>query len=246
MTGSVFIYSSPSCLSENKKGKLSFDKGGNIMTYKAYVFDAYGTLFDVHSVMEKIHEFFPDKGNEISKEWRSRQVHYFLVRQLINDYRPFSEITESALKDALLYCGVNAKPDMIADLMREYEQLTPYDEVTSLSERFPEHTFTIFSNGTSAMLEPLLRHNNLTGTFGLLSADDPKVYKPHPDAYQYAQEQLGLKKEEILFFSSNPWDITGAASYGFHTAWVNRNDQKWPELGIKPTYIIDNLTEIPE
>ncbi|WP_158290495.1 haloacid dehalogenase type II [Halobacillus salinus] len=216
------------------------------MTYKAYVFDAYGTLFDVHSVMEKIHEFFPDQGDEISKEWRSRQVHYFLVRQLIDAYRPFSEITEWALKDALLYSGVNAKPDMVADLMREYEQLTPYEEVNSLKQRFPDRTLTIFSNGTNAMLEPLLEHNDLTDTFGLLSADAPKVYKPHPDAYHYAQEQLGLEKEEILFFSSNPWDITGAASYGFHTAWVNRKEQKWPELGMEPTHILNDLTDIPK
>ncbi|RWZ55007.1 haloacid dehalogenase type II [Halobacillus fulvus] len=200
--------------------------------YKAYVFDAYGTLFDVHSVMERIHDHFPDKGEQISQEWRSRQVHYFLVRQLVQGYVPFSDITHWALKDALRYSGASVDSDVTEDLMKQYEKLQPYKEVHDLSDRNPDKTLTIFSNGTRAMLEPLLANNQLESSFDLLSADDPKVYKPHPKAYQHAQEELGFEKDEILFFSSNPWDITGAASYGFHTAWVNRNDDKWPELGI--------------
>ncbi|RDY70427.1 haloacid dehalogenase type II [Halobacillus trueperi] len=216
------------------------------MTYKAYVFDAYGTLFDVHSVMKKIHQFFPDQGPKVSEEWRSRQVHYFLVRQLIQGYKPFTDITRWALLDALAYSNVDVKPDVVDDLMHEYEQLQPYDEVPSLKQNHQDKTFTIFSNGTRSMLEPLLENNQLKEDFNLLSADDVEVYKPHPNAYSYAHEQLGFEKEEILFFSSNPWDITGAASYGFHTAWVNRKQQKWPELGINPTHIISNLNEIPD
>jgi 2-haloacid dehalogenase len=216
------------------------------MSYKAYVFDAYGTLFDVHSVMEKIHGHYPDKGASISQQWRERQIHYFLVRQLIQGYRPFNEITRWALEDALAFNDVTIKPDIVDDLMKQYEKLKPYDEVSTFSKNHPDKTFTIFSNGTRSMLEPLLNHNKLTDIFDLLSADDVQIYKPHPDAYNYAQEKLACKKEEILFFSSNPWDITGAAAFGFHTAWVNRKEQKWPELGIEPTYIIQNLEEIPD
>ncbi|MCA0984651.1 haloacid dehalogenase type II [Halobacillus yeomjeoni] len=216
------------------------------MSYKAYVFDAYGTLFDVHSVMERIHEHYPDKGSTISQQWRDRQIHYFLVRQLINGYKPFSEITRWALLDALSISEVEIKSEIVDDLMKQYEKLQPYSEVSHLSEQHPDKKFTIFSNGTRSMLEPLLEHNQLEETFDLLSADDAQVYKPHPDAYHFAQKELEYDKDEILFFSSNPWDITGAASYGFHTAWVNRKEQKWPELGVEPTYIIQDLNEIPE
>lgn len=215
------------------------------MSYKAYVFDAYGTLFDVHSVMEKIHEYYPDQGASISQQWRDRQIHYFMVRQLIQGYRPFHEITRWALEDALAFSDVTIKPDVVEDLMKQYEKLQPYDEVSTFSDQHPDKTFTIFSNGTRSMLEPLLEHNKLTDTFDLLSADDVEVYKPHAEAYRYALEKLDCSKDEVVFFSSNPWDITGAASYGFHTAWVNRKQEKWPELGIEPTYIIQNLNEIP-
>lgn len=246
----VFMRSSPlssleRCLSFQQRGKHTTWKGVEVM-YKAYVFDAYGTVFDVHSVMEKIHQFYPEKGEAISQKWRSNQIHYFLVRQLIQDYRPFTDITRWALLDALSTSGVEVKEEVVSELMEEYQHLSPYEEVASMSEKHPDKTFTIFSNGTTSMLEPLLENNQLSDTFQLLSADDVQVYKPHPEAYAYAQEKLGLNKEDILFFSSNPWDITGAASYGFHTAWVNRKEQKWPELGIEPTYIIDNLINIPQ
>ncbi len=216
------------------------------MSYKAYVFDAYGTLFDVHSVKDKIHEIFPDKGEVISQEWRSRQIHYFLVRQLIQGYEPFDKITQWALLDALAYSGEEEEEETVKTLMKQYEKLTPYKEVSTLAKKHAEKKFTIFSNGTRDMLEPLLRYNQLTQMFGLLSANDQQIYKPHPKAYQYAQDELGEKKEEILFFSSNPWDIAGAAQFGFHTAWVNRNQMKWPELGSQPDYIIQNLNEIPD
>ncbi|MFC7064129.1 haloacid dehalogenase type II [Halobacillus seohaensis] len=215
------------------------------MNYKAYVFDAYGTLFNVHSVIEAIHEFFPEKGPQISEKWRSSQVHYFLIRQLIDDYVPFETITRSALQDALAYYNAKGNDETIDYLMKQYEKLKPYEEVHFLKKQHPDKELTIFSNGTRSMLEPLLENNQLTSSFSLLTADDVNVYKPHPKAYKYAQEKLQIDQDDILFFSSNPWDIAGATQYGFHTAWVNRQNLKWPELGVKPTHTIPDLSEIP-
>ncbi|MFG6148021.1 haloacid dehalogenase type II [Halobacillus sp. B23F22_1] len=216
------------------------------MNYKAFVFDAYGTLFDVHSVAQAIQKHFPNKGSQISEVWRSSQVHYFMVRQLIGGYVPFDELTRWALYDALSKNDVEPHEETISTLMKQYEHLSPFEEVRDLQKHYPHHNLTIFSNGTKSMLEPLLENNQLSHFFSLLSADEPKVYKPHREAYAYAQKQLNVGKEEILFFSSNPWDIAGATQFGFHTAWVNRQNQKWPELGIKPSYIIKDLNEIPE
>ncbi|MFC7321910.1 haloacid dehalogenase type II [Halobacillus campisalis] len=215
------------------------------MSYKAYIFDAYGTLFDVHSVMDAIHDHFPDKGPQVSEQWRSRQIHYFMVRQLIDGYVSFDQVTRWALKDALVSSGAEADNETINHLMKQYEKLKPYDEVPFLKEKHPEKELTIFSNGTKSMLKPLLDNNQLAESFLQLSADTPKVYKPHPDAYHFAEDKLQASQDEILFFSSNPWDVAGAAQYGFDTAWVNRNEQKWPELGIEPTHILHDLTDIP-
>ncbi|UOR11697.1 haloacid dehalogenase type II [Halobacillus amylolyticus] len=215
------------------------------MSYQAYVFDAYGTLFDVHSVKDTIHGHYPEKGPSISEEWRQRQVHYFMIRQLIQGYQPFDTVTKWALVDALAMNDVKYNDETVQKLMDQYQHLQPYSEVSHLAEKNPDKQLTIFSNGTRSMLQPLLENNQLTNTFSLISADDTKVYKPHPEAYQFAQSKLNQQKEEILFFSSNPWDIAGATHYGFHTAWVNRNGAKWPELGLKPNHILTDLQEIP-
>ncbi|WP_163526852.1 haloacid dehalogenase type II [Halobacillus ihumii] len=216
------------------------------MNYQAYVFDAYGTLFDVHSVKDAIHRSYPEKGPDISKDWRDRQIHYCMIRQLIQGYRPFDLVTKWALIDALAANDADYNEETIEQLMNQYQRLEPYNEVSQLAVNNPHKELTIFSNGTRSMLHPLLENNQLTNSFSLISADDPKVYKPHPDAYRFAQEKLNQEKEDILFFSSNPWDIAGAAQYGFHTAWVNRNQAKWPELGLQPTHTLKNLSHIPD
>ncbi len=213
------------------------------MSVKAFVFDAYGTLFDVHTVMDKLNEVFPDKGEAISQEWRRRQVHYFMIRQLIEGYKPFDDITRWALIDALKINNVNYSYDQIEALMEAYKHLTPYDEVKNVLDELNNHQkeLVIFSNGTMDMLEPLLSNNEMEETIGLLSADQISVYKPDPRAYQFASDQLGLAPKDILFMSSNPWDIAGANSFGFQTAWINRGGTHWPELGLEPDHEFDQL-----
>ncbi|WP_028783730.1 haloacid dehalogenase type II [Thalassobacillus devorans] len=213
--------------------------------FDAYVFDAYGTLFDVHSVTEKLEEKYPDKGKTISQEWRRRQVHYFMIRQLIDGYLPFDQITRNALIDGLKFNRVDFKPNDLEELMDAYLHLQPYEEVGSVKNHLPDNSLTIFSNGTPSMLYPLLENNQLKDTFQILSADEPKVYKPVAQAYAYAQKQLQIAaSKDVLFLSSNPWDIAGAKNYGFTTAWVNRQQSEWPSLDIKPDHIFDNLNDL--
>lgn len=216
------------------------------MEAKAYVFDAYGTLFDVHTVIDKLNDFFPDKGEAISHEWRNRQVHYFFIRQMIEGYRPFDDITRWALVDALKMNQVNYSYDQVEALMEAYTHLKPYDEVGYVLRNLNnfQKELVIFSNGTMEMLKPLLENNALENTIGLLSADQIQVYKPDPRAYQFAADQIGLEAEDILFMSSNPWDITGAKSFGFRTAWINRGKNIWPEIGLEPDNEFENLEGI--
>jgi len=215
------------------------------MDAKAFVFDAYGTLFDVHTVMDKLNDFFPDKGEAISQEWRNRQVHYFFIRQVIEGYRPFDDITRWALVDALKINQVHYSYDQVEALMEAYARLNPYDEVDQvLRDLNNQKELVIFSNGTMEMLEPLLENNALENTIGLLSADQIQVYKPDPRAYQFSADQIGYEAEEILFMSSNPWDITGAKSFGFQTAWINRGKSIWPEIGFEPDYEFESLEGI--
>jgi 2-haloacid dehalogenase len=218
------------------------------MTIKAYVYDAYGTLFDVHSVSEKAESIFKGYGKTISEQWRKKQVEYFMLHQLTRKYKPFSEITRNALLYTLKNLSLQRKENEIDTLMQSYLELEVYDEVHDTLEILQKQNKKqmIFSNGNYEMLNPLVEKRELNHLLNVLSVDDVKQYKPAPAAYKYALETLGVEPNEVLFMSSNFWDITGASSFGFKTAWINRAELEIDELGIKPDYIYKDLRGLLE
>jgi 2-haloacid dehalogenase len=213
------------------------------MTIKAYVFDAYGTLFDVHSVTNSAESLFPGKGKAISEQWRKKQVEYFMLHQLTGNYQPFSDVTHNALLYTLKSLSLSCKKSELQTLMNAYLELDVYPEVKDVLQTLKEKRKAqlIFSNGTYSMLNPLVKNRQLDSLISVLSVDDVKQYKPAPASYKYVVEKLGLKRHEVLFMSSNFWDITGAASFGFRTCWINRNRNEVDELGVKPDYILEDL-----
>ncbi|KZE69317.1 haloacid dehalogenase [Fictibacillus phosphorivorans] len=218
------------------------------MTIKAYIYDAYGTLFDVHSVTEKAEFLFKGHGKEISEEWRKKQVEYFMLHQLTERYIPFSEITRNALLYTLKKLSLPCNEDALDHLMTAYLELQTYEDVHETLQQLQNSDVKqlIYSNGTNDMLQPLVKKRKLDGLLHVLSVDDIKQYKPSPAAYKYAHEELGVNRDEVLFMSSNFWDITGAASYGFKTAWINRAKLPLDLLGIKPDFEFRNLSELLE
>lgn len=218
------------------------------MTIKAYVYDAYGTLFDVHSVSEKAESIFKGYGKTISEQWRKKQVEYFMLHQLTGNYKPFSEITRNALLYTLKNFSLQGNEDALDNLMQSYLELEVYDEVRDTLEILQKQNKKqiIFSNGNYEMLNPLVEKRELNPLQKVLSVDDVKQYKPAPAAYQYVLETLGVEPHEVLLMSSNFWDITGASSFGFKTAWINRAELIMDELGIKPDYIFNNIKAITE
>ncbi|UXH43029.1 haloacid dehalogenase type II [Rossellomorea vietnamensis] len=217
------------------------------LTIKAFVFDAYGTLFDVHSVIEKCNELFPDKGEEISQVWRQKQLEYSFLRQLMGTYTTFFSITRDALHYACVQVGVDLTDEKEKVLLDAYLELTHYEEVESVLGELTSHQTAIFSNGSLDMLSPLVEQSSFGSLLDeVLTVDEVKQFKPTPMAYQLVLKKLGVKREEVLFMSSNPWDIAGAANFGFHTAWINRQDKVMDELGVKPDFVYRDLNGILE
>lgn len=215
------------------------------MAIQALVFDVYGTLFDVHSVKEQAEALYPDHGEAISKRWREKQLEYSFLRQLNGQYVPFSQVTQDALRYTLLELKLHVTEEQITTLMETYLTLDVYPEVSSVLETMADKRLVVFSNGSHDMLDPLIEQSGLADRFEhLVSVDDIKQYKPAPASYMHALNTLGLKREEILFMSSNGWDITGAKSFGFKTAWINRNGLPVEELNLDPDRIYDDLTGI--
>ena len=214
---------------------------------KALVFDVYGTLFDVNSVKEKCDELYKGHGEEISVSWRQKQLEYFFLRQLMGQYEPFSKITLDALKYTLQKLNLEFSEEEGQVLMEAYTQLEVYPEVERVLNGMKAKKLAVFSNGSRDMLEPLIRNSGLTSLFDeVISVDDIKQYKPTTASYAYALKTLGVRREEVLFMSSNGWDISGAKNFGFQTAWINRAELPVEELGMAPDGIYKDLNGILE
>lgn len=207
---------------------------------EAFVFDAYGTLYDVHSVAARCESCFPGKGAQLSQLWRAKQLEYTWQRSLMQRYAPFSTVTREALAYACEALGLGLSVAQMEGLMGEYLTLKLYPEVKSALGAFRTKT-AILSNGSPDMLDPLVRHSGLRFD-AVISVDELKVYKPAPQVYELAVKKLGTR--DIGFVSSNCWDAIGAKSYGFEVYWINRGDAPLDRLGFKPDRLLKSLDEV--
>jgi 2-haloacid dehalogenase len=208
------------------------------MTLDALVFDAYGTLYDVHSVTQRCERCFPGQGARLSQLWRAKQLEYTWQRSLMQRYVPFSQVTREALEYSCAALGLAFD----ASLMQEYLKLELFPEVRPALARLPVIK-AIRSNGSPDLLEPLVRHSGLAFE-AVLSVDELRVFKPAPQVYELAVRRLGVPKERIGFVSSNCWDAIGAKSYGFRVWWVNRGGAPLDRLGFTPDEVVETLDEI--
>ena len=198
-----------------------------------FVFDAYGTLFDVHSVAREHAGLLGPNWPRLSEIWRNKQLEYTWIFAGLGQHVPFREITRLSLLYALRVTGLD---EAIAPrLLESYQRLAVFREVETVLRALKARgaKLAILSNGDTDMLDDLIENANLTGVFdALISVRVAGTFKPVPKVYALATEVFEVKPEEITFLSSNRWDIAGAASFGFQTVWVNRagNPDEYPDL----------------
>ena len=212
---------------------------------RGYVFDAYGTLFDVHSVIEAGREIASDPA-ALSLLWRQKQLEYTWLRSLMGRYEDFWSVTAAALRHAIRRLGLSASEAQIARLLDAYLTLACFPEVKDALARLEGRPRAILSNGSPRMLDaavassgigPLLQH--------VISVDAVKTYKPSPAVYALGPKAIGIPASDLLFVSSNAWDVAGAKSSGFQVAWCNRTRAPAEELGFAADYEITRLDELP-
>jgi 2-haloacid dehalogenase len=212
------------------------------MKLDALVFDAYGTLFDVHSVLRRCETCWPGKGATLSAAWRAKQLEYTWQRSLMRAYRPFSEVTRDALKHSCEALGLPLSRGQEDDLMGEYLKLALFPDVAL--QELPGKK-AILSNGSPDMLDPLVKQSGLRFD-AVLSVDELKIFKPAPEVYALAVKRLGVEAERIGFVSSNCWDALGAKAFGFNVFWINRSGAPVDRLGPRPDAILKSLGDLTE
>ncbi|CAB3791630.1 (S)-2-haloacid dehalogenase [Paraburkholderia fynbosensis] len=231
---------------------------------KAVIFDAYGTLFDVHSVIAAAEQMFPGHGDALSQLWRQKQIEYTQLRTLAAPagkpgahYRPFWDITLDALRFAAKklqltlgraaekrlmdeYACLSAFPDAVPALRalrdaaaRQATASTP--STPAAEEPMARLGLAILSNGNPQMLDIALKSAGMNGLFDhVLSVDTVRTYKPSPAAYALGTRAFDALPRDIVFVSSNGWDVAGATWFGFTTFWLNRQNAPAEELGVAP------------
>lgn len=212
---------------------------------KALVFDAYGTLFDVHSVIATCNRYFPEQGPALSKAWRAKQLEYTWLRSLMGRYEDFWQVTEAALVFACKTLNLPCPPATRAELMEAYLHLDPYPEVLPSLKALSNYPLAILSNGSPRMLQAAVESAGLQGIFShVLSVDAVKIYKPSPRVYELASQKMGVAASAIGFVSSNSWDVIGAKAAGLWTCWVNRSGAPEDELGFLPDARANTLADL--
>jgi len=210
---------------------------------RAVLFDAYGTLFDVHSVALTAEQLFPGKGAELSQLWRAKQIEYTHLRTLGCRYKRFWDVTRDALIYALARLDVEPEREQLERLMGQYACLSAFPENLAALRQLKARGLPlgILSNGTPGMLETAINSAGMGSFEGLplfdhvLSVDAVGQYKTAPAAYQIGVDALGMAAKDILFVSSNGWDATGAAWFGYTTFWINRAGHPAEQLDTHPT-----------
>jgi 2-haloacid dehalogenase len=209
------------------------------------LFDAYGTLFDVHSVTRALESRFPGKGAALSQSWRTKQLEYTWQRTLMARHADFEVVTAEAFRYATALHHCECSQELLAGFMRAYDTLGLFAEVRGTLDALKARgaRLGILSNGSPAMLQRVIAHNGLVTHFAsVLSIKAVGCYKPAPAVYQLALDAFGVAREEIGFVSANGWDASGAKAFGFKVCWVNRNDLPAETSGFSPDWTLADLS----
>ena len=212
---------------------------------KAIIFDAYGTLFDVNSAAEKCKDKIGDKWEDFANYWRTTQLEYTWLRSLMGRHKDFWQITEDSLDKSMKTFNIDVS--MKNDLLNLYKVLSPFKEVPETLKKLKEKNLklAILSNGTPSLLKELIKSNNLDKLFDdLFSIEEVGIYKPDSKVYDLPIQKYKIKSNEVAFLSANTWDVSGGGNYGYHSIWVNRNNNIFDNLDYKPNNQVRNLKEL--
>ena len=209
------------------------------------MFDAYGTLFDVHSIV--LHGDHGLKGDlqALSGLWRRKQLESTWLLALMERYENFWKVSGDALRASVRELRIEATEVQLQQLMDGYLSPSPFPEVKSALESLDWIPKAILSNGTPGMLKSAVAHSGMTSGFAhIISVDQVRTYKPSPRVYALGPEILQIPVAEILFVSSNGWDAAGAKAYGYQVCRCDRSGAEVDSIGFAPDFTVNGLDQI--
>ena len=210
---------------------------------KIYVFDAYGTLFDVDHACKEMAIQLGDNWDKLSSIWRQKQLEYSWLHNSMNKYVSFWKITKDSLKYAMNSLSIDSVK-IKNELLDLYFKIGAFEEVEEVLKKIKKNKIktAILSNGSYDMLNSAVKNSKFDELISeIISVDECKKFKPHRDVYQLVIDKFNINKKNCIFFSSNCWDIHGASDFGFQTVWVNRKNNIDEFLPGKVDYQVESL-----
>jgi len=215
------------------------------MKPRAFVFDAYGTVFDTNSVVVRAGEGIDGNLHSLSTLWRQKQLEFTWLRALMERYDDFWNVTDAALRSAVKQLKIQVSEAQLDRLMQAYLSPSAFPDVRPALERLKGFPLAILSNGTGKMLESAVNYNDLGSCFTeIISVDSVKTYKPSARVYALGPHILNTPAEQILFVSSNSWDAAGAKAFGYRVCSCNRSGAEIEHLGFPPDMIVSELHDL--
>ncbi len=222
------------------------------MKYTSIVFDAYGTLFDINAAAQKSalvssNSILQRNWKELAEIWRKKQIEYTWLQNILDNHTDFLDITEISLEFALEEMTLDQEPKLRETLLDLYRTSEAYPEVVQVLEDLSDRgvKLSILSNGTPEMLLAACVSSKIVKLLDfIVSVEEIGIFKPDGRVYELVNTKMRYKTNEVLFVSSNGWDIMGAAKFGFSTAWVNRNKKPVERMQWKPNYELSNLMHV--
>ncbi|KAL8926518.1 MAG: hypothetical protein Q9208_002845 [Pyrenodesmia sp. 3 TL-2023] len=227
-------------------------------------FDLYGTLLSTESIAKELAKHFgEEKAAAVAATWRKYQLEYTWRLNSMNQYLPFSTITQRSLHHALSENNLSLPSDeAVSSLMSAYDSLSTFPDVAPTLESLADQTKTtpvIFSNGTQEMVSNSVNHSPELSPYAkvfqdIVTVEEVKKFKPHPDVYFHLAKNMGKGKEqmgEMWLVSGNPFDVVGAKAVGMKAVWVDRGGAGWVDGLVegkhgRPDLIVRKLGEVVE
>ena len=211
----------------------------------------FGTLFDVHSVVQACRDAFGDEGEAFSVSWRREQLEYSWKRSLMRHWVPFWQITRDSLDATLAAYGRADDAVLRQRLIDAYSQVSPYPDSGPALDALTQSGVrcAILTNGSRDMVSSALAAAGFEEKFErIFSVDDIEVFKPDPRVYEMARDGLALDPTEILMVSSHPWDLAGAIACGFQGVWIDRPGagHHIEKLGFDPDCRVNDISELAQ
>jgi len=211
-----------------------------------FVFDAYGTLFDVHAAIARFRgEAGPD-ADRMSEIWRTKQLEYSWTLTLAGRYVDFWTLTEHALDYALARTP-SVNKALRPKLLDAYFKLDAFPDARAVLRTLKSqgHKTGILSNGSPAMLDGAVDGAGVRGDLDVvLSVDAMKMFKPRPEVYALVTDHFKCRPADVTFVSSNRWDVMAGTSVGFNAVWINRSKMPDEYLDFAPKRTLSDLSAL--